>query len=84
MLLYLKDSFYADGCIANVITDEAAQQFKELSTATLGEAHMEVRKWPSNRPHLTDDNVTESKVLGVCWDSRLDRLSLPVKLVPSP
>ena len=64
-------------------SEKDAESYKQVGKSTLESASMDLRKWHSNLASLNDEETHVSKVLGITWDSRSDKLSFPVKTIVS-
>ena len=88
----LLSSLYVDNVVSGCNTEQEASQYFLESRSLMNLSKFNLRTWASNSPSLRDlaqqHNVAETeetvKVLGLCWNTTLDELSLNFKpeLVP--
>ena len=74
VLKLLEKSLYVDDCVASLPDEDEANHFKEVSTACLLSAGMELRKWRGN--NLPENAEAGEKVLGVLWDPGTDSIRM--------
>ena len=70
----LRKSLYVDDCITSLSTDQDVAHFKQVSTASLRNAGMDLRKWRGNT--LEKNAEAGEKVLGIIWDTDTDTISM--------
>ena len=70
----LRKSLYVDDCITSLSTDQDVAHFKQVSTASLRNAGMDLRKWRGNT--LEKNAEAGEKVLGIVWDTDTDMISM--------
>ena len=70
----LRKSLYVDDCITSLSTDQDVAHFKQVSTASLRNAGMDLRKWRGNT--LEKNAEAGEKVLGIVWDTDTDTISM--------
>ena len=70
----LRKSLYVDDCITSLSTDQDVAHFKQVSTASLRNAGMDLRKWRGNT--LEKNAEAGEKVLGIFWDTDTDTISM--------
>ena len=70
----LRKILYVDDCITSMSTDQDVAHFKQVSTASLRNAGMDLRKWRGNT--LEKNAEAGEKVLGIVWDTDTDTISM--------
>ena len=74
VLELLRKSLYVDDCVTSLSTDQDVAHFKQVSTASLKNAGMDLRKWRGNT--LEKNAEAGEKVLGIVWDTDTDTISM--------